>query len=356
MQIAKKIKCRLAAFLLLAGALFTTGTTFVHAEGTETAITLPVSQTVEITGSTLTEEGKRFTYILTGADASTPMPDGSVGGIYDFSLMGDENKDIGPITYNHAGIYTYQLQQKIDIERTGYVYDRKIYSIIVHVKNTSNGLLSEVIVKNIENSKVGQLEFDNKYKPDPSNKEFMMDPPVKKTVLGTPAAKGNFEFLLKAENINYPMPEGSSEGEKIITIMGEGEEEFGTWSYTSVGTYQYSVSEINKGEQGYTYDKTVYIITDIVTDENGTLVTRRTIADAEENEADAYSFQNKYSSAPSYGGGKGTAGGVHKGTSSVKTGDSTNVILWLALIAVAAVSIVILVIRRNKKRKTHCNE
>lgn len=97
------------------------------------------------------------------------------------------------------------------------------------------------------------------------------DPPVKKTISGTPSEDGTFTFKLEAENKSNPMPDGSNDGVKLMTIMGAGEEDFGTWSYTEFGSYHYTVSEANNDESGYTYDTTVYTITDIVTDVGGQL-------------------------------------------------------------------------------------
>ena len=90
------------------------------------------------------------------------------------------------------------------------------------------------------------------------------------------------------------MPEGSENGVKTITITGSGQKEFGTWSYYEAGTYSYIVSEINTGEAGYTYDTTIYTITDTVTAVEGQLIVETRVVMGDMGEMSAMSFTNAY--------------------------------------------------------------
>jgi pilin isopeptide linkage protein/LPXTG-motif cell wall-anchored protein len=82
--------------------------------------------------------------------------------------------------------------------------------------------------------------------------------PVYKAITGdTPAANETFRFRLAAVD-NAPMPAGSVNGVKTVTISGTGNTTFGTISYINPGNYNYTISEIAGSNAAYTYDKTVY--------------------------------------------------------------------------------------------------
>jgi pilin isopeptide linkage protein len=92
------------------------------------------------------------------------------------------------------------------------------------------------------------------------------------------------------------MPAGSVNGTKTITVAGSGEGEFGTWSYEKEGVYYYYVSEVNTGERGYTYDKAIYTITDVVKAEDGRLGLSRVVTNDTNRQVTSLSFNNKYDS------------------------------------------------------------
>lgn len=330
-QALRNTKKHLACLVLMVCFLLMAGVS-VYAEEIA-SVRLPVNQMFFVTGSTLSDEDGIFAYELTAADAETPMPAGSTQEGYQFSLKGNQSLEIGPMTYFDTGIYEYRLELVISNEKTGYVYDKEVYFITVYVKNTQNdGPVAGVIAKNTAGNKVGSLDFKHTYQPLASDPAVMVDPPVKKTVSGNPSDKGTFKFSLTAEEKTNPMPKRSIDGKKVITIQGEGESEFGVWSYTSVGIYRYTVSEEDTGEKGYSYDKTVYTITDVVEDEEGQLIVMREITNSDKKQVDTCTFQNQYT-ADSFGMDKGA------GYTPVKTGDTSNIVLWAIILVIAAMSI-----------------
>ena len=147
-----------------------------------------------------------------------------------------------------------------------------------------------------------------------SDPSLMLDPPVRKVVFGNPKRDAKFTFQLKAQNPAQPMPAGSENGVKTLTIKGSGEEEFGTWAYTEAGTYFYTVSEVNTGEEGYTYDAMVYTITDTVRVSDGRLIVDRELSKNSDQQADVFLFINRYSAeeAPLVDGGTGSAPGAEE--------------------------------------------
>jgi pilin isopeptide linkage protein len=251
-----------------------------------------------------------FTYRLTPLASDNPMPPGSTANGYTFTVSGTSSAQIAPISYSKQGVYKYELYQLIGAERPGYTYDRWVYVIEVHV---DAALEAKIIVKNQDGAKVDEIRFRNSYSILPSDPRLMVDPPVRKTVSGYPSRDSAFTFRLTAQNAANPMPAGSVNGVKNITIIGSGEGEFGVWSYNKEGVYYYSVSEVDFGESGYIYDTAVYTITDIVREENGRLVLSRAVTNAYNKPVTSLGFINSYkyggSGGPGGSGGSGWPGG-----------------------------------------------
>lgn len=293
-----------------------------------------------------------FTYTLTARQPGSPMPAGSIGDLYSFAMTGTDTGNIGPITYGTTGTYRYELRQTVASVQTGYTYDMQVYTVTVYVTNPASGLQADVVIENENNLKVSAMTFANRYAPLASDPSIMVDPPVRKTVSGSPSADGTFTFKLEAEDKSNPIVAGSKDGVKLMTIKGPGEEDFGTWSYTKAGTYQYTISEVNNSETGYTYDKAIYTITDVVTDVNGQLTVDRTVTNTDNKMVDGYDFVNRYTpvkrgSTPTGGGG------IMKIIRSVKTGDDTLIGLYQALFLIAGVALtacVVYLVRNRRKR------
>ena len=297
---------------------------------------LTVKQVFDVNG-TDAAVAKNGAYTLTAVDAGAPMPDGAQSGKYAFSIDSTSQIQIA-IAYDHAGEYIYELKQDAETAKTGYTYDQEVYKVKVYVRNDPSEQLScEVVAERKDGSKTPELLFTNSYMPLPTKSPVMRDPGVKKIVEGNPTGAGEFEFTLTAVDKTFPMPSGSENGVKTLKIKGSGKAEFGKWSYTAAGTYKYSVAEVNTGLDGYTYDKTIYTITDIVKDEDGSLVLERSVTDQIAQAASVCTFTNTYSA------------GI-----SPKTGDFFDaglrimIISFSVLIAVLAAIYLIMIARRKK--------
>jgi pilin isopeptide linkage protein len=277
----------------------------VYAEADSVAVTLYVEQ-VFIKNSSASDVNHVFSYDLISLDTGNPMPQGSLNSIYSFTAAGTGVKDIGPITFSNTGIYRYEIKGNQSVPARGYSYDTQVYSVTVYVKQTGANLSAEIVVKKSDGSKVGSIRFENVYTPLSSDPEIMVDPPVKKTVSGNPSTASSFTFSLIAQDKANPMPEGSAEGIKHITIYGSGEEDFGTWIYTREGTYFYTISEVILSDTRYVYDRSVYTITDVVKDINGKLVVTRTVTNDAYKQVESCIFINKYIG----GGGSSGSGGT----------------------------------------------
>ena len=335
-----------AFFVMLACLLPLVLPQAVHAASTD--LTLTVEQVfAKPEGS---QAADTFTYSLTALQSGSPMPGGSSGDTWNFTISGTDTVSIGPITYSTVGNYSYELRQTVLSEQTGYTYDMQVYTIKVQVTTDDGELKTYVVVEKDNGYKASVIEFKNSYQPLAS--DLMVDPPVKKTVTGTPSADGTFTFKLEAENKSNPMPSDSEDGVKLMTIVGAGEDDFGTWSYSEEGTYHYTVKEVNNGEDGYTYDTTVYTTTDVVTDVDGQLVVTRTVTNDSNETMDSYDFVNIYTSGDKSGGGTTSSGtGTTGSANGVKTGDNSRISFYQVMFLLSGILLVCMIyLKKNNKK------
>ena len=204
------------------------------------------------------------------------------------------------VTVTAANTYTGEVQTEIEGEKTWELGGHTVAlpeSITVRLKN-GDLLVEEITVTPDESSEWHYTFTAPKYDADgneiaytveeapitgfiPSYDGFNIlntyippveiDPPIiEKVAEGENAPETEFAFLLKGEN-NAPMPEGSNGNTKTVARIGSGEIEGGAFSFASPGVYTYTISELNTGAEGWTYDNTVYTLTFTVTLEDGAL-------------------------------------------------------------------------------------
>lgn len=94
-------------------------------------------------------------------------------------------------------------------------------------------------------------------------------PTVYKDIYGNDYPNAKFEFALTGKGM--PMPEGSQNGIKVISITNVGEGEFGSVTFKNPGVYTYTISELNTGIKGFIYDERTYNIVITITEENNVL-------------------------------------------------------------------------------------
>lgn len=297
-------------------------------ENTATVI-LPVKQVFVTTAD---NANTTFQYQLTEKENQPQMPEGTENDVYLFTMTGNSERNI-EIVFDTVGIYHYEVKQVVSEQKAGFVYDSKIYLVTVQVTEEEDGGLSALTyVQNQEGVKEDTLRFENSYQMSPTPATVMEDPSIQKIVKGSPSTKSTFTFTLRAADASYPMPTGSVNGSKTVSITGSGTTEFGTWSYTAEGTYTYTIVENNTGAVGYTYDKTVYKLTDVVTEADGVLTLKRSLT-SDGKTAKVCVFTNTYSNS-----------------NGPKTGDSTD--LWLyEVLAVGSLIALIVTIRKDRKQR-----
>lgn len=167
--------------------------------------------------------------------------------------------------------------------------------------------------------------------------------PITISLQGTlPYPTENYTVALKADNVDYPMPEDASDGTYFLTITGEDTENFPTITYERVGIYTYSVYQVAGTNQQCTYDDTVYSL--IVTisnkaDYSGLEATAILYPEPNGNKSSGAEFTNKYKVD------------LPADTSDVvKTGDESSPLLYAVLFMVSTGGIVILFLPHRSKR------
>ena len=230
-------------------------------------------------------------YRLKPLEPGNPMPEGSTAGGYEFTITGTGSAEIVLSGFRWEGVYRYELFQVIDTGKSGYVYDKRVYTIEAH---TDEALDVKVVIYNQDGTKAESIAFRNSHNTNTGDKIQMPDPVIRKTVFGNPGRSSTFAFRLAADDPAFPMPPGSANGIKTVYITGSGSNEFGVWDYDQAGTYYYTVYEVNAGESGYTYDSAVYTITDMVREENGNLELTRVVTNNANKPVASLIFNNYY--------------------------------------------------------------
>lgn len=199
-----------------------------------------------------------------------------------------------------------------------------------------------------------------------------------------PDTDSTFTFTLKAIGENAaesPILQGENHDGRTAYTTGAGVADFGNWTYYKEGVYTYNASEIAGTDKNYSYDKTVYTVTDTVKDQDGTLILERSIlaSGSDENvkeivftniflkthyyegesepssETEAQTESEKpsgdrndpgtpYSGGGSYGGSSGSS------TGNPKTGDNTPVEFWLIML-LASMTVIGAGGRKSYRRK-----
>ena len=105
-----------------------------------------------------------FDYQLTAADESSPMPAGSSGGVYNFSLRGNASGSLNlNISYPKPGYYYYTVKSKGN-PPTGYTYSSKTYTVMVMIVNGSERLeIGAITIQDESLAKYNKLEFKTRY-------------------------------------------------------------------------------------------------------------------------------------------------------------------------------------------------
>lgn len=165
------------------------------------------------------------------------------------------------ITYDKAATCKYTVNEVIpDVIEEGYTYDKAVFNYEVVVRDDGGQLVAEVHAPD-------DTTFNNSYElvdiPDEPTPLSAGGIIATKVLEGKKLDKNQFQFQLRDE-----------EGRLIETVYNaeDGKIIFSPIEYTKAGTYIYKVNEVNAGEEGYTYDKSVFEYKVVIEEKDENLV------------------------------------------------------------------------------------
>lgn len=176
------------------------------------------------------------------------------------------------IEYTSPGIHNYTIREHgHGTTANGVTYSDVTYRVTTTVKDNGDGTL-DVTHKLVD---ADEAEFENVYT-------------AKSTKLALTAAKVLEGADLKAGQFTFKLSGGGVE--LTATNDANGQVTFSELSFTQAGTYTFTISEVNDGQQGVTYDETERKVTVTVEDDRlGNL-----IASVNQEELEACVFRNTY--------------------------------------------------------------
>ena len=134
-----------------------------------------------------------------------------------------------------------------------------------------------------------------------------------------------FRYELLREEQDAPMPDESDGDRYVFDMKGSEQNEVGPITYTRAGIWHYTLKQsVQKEEKGYDYDKQTYEISVYVENlTDGGLGVQMIVVNKEGNKVDEIRFKNGYTG--------------EKTGNVARTGDVSDIGLWIILLAVSGV-------------------
>lgn len=205
---------------------------------------LTISKTLE--GSTLNEGEFSFTVAAAGdyGDAVSPASITATN-----TVNGDGTGSVvfgDGFTFTKPGDYTFTISEDNN-GLGGVTYDGAAYTAVAHVEDNGVGALTvSWKVTNAAGESVEHITFANSYEAAPTGAVPLQ---VTKELKDGTLADGQFTFELTGSE-GAPLP-----GSTTVTNSADGTVSFGAVTFDKVGEYDYTVTEVNDGQNGITYDE-----------------------------------------------------------------------------------------------------
>ncbi len=149
-------------------------------------------------------------------------------------------------TFTKPGDYTFTISEDNN-GLGGVTYDGAAYTAVAHVEDNGVGALTvSWKVTNAAGESVEHITFANSYEAAPTGAVPLQ---VTKELKDGTLADGQFTFELTGSE-GAPLP-----GSTTVTNSADGTVSFGAVTFDKVGEYDYTVTEVNDGQNGITYDE-----------------------------------------------------------------------------------------------------
>ncbi len=182
------------------------------------------------------------------------------------------NVTFGSIEYARPGVHHYTIRELgHGTAENGVTFSDASYGVTTTVVDNHDGTLC--VTHELVDADVA--EFENVYTAKPTKLALT----VAKVLEGADLKAGQFTFKLSGDGV-----------ELTATNDANGQVTFSELSFTQAGSYTFTISEVNDGQQHVTYDETARKVTVTVTDDGkGNL-----IANVNQDEVAACVFRNTY--------------------------------------------------------------
>ena len=236
---------------------------------------------------------KGFTFKLT-PQGNAPMPTEAVdGAVTKTATANAKTVDFGSISYEKTGTYTYTVQENAGTE-DGITYDttpHKVAVVVTKDANASNKLKAEVKYYD----KDGTTELKNGLSVTNTFTPTSDELKVKKSFNDWTKA-GSFTFDLTPVD-NAPMPAGTVNGKKAVTVTNGNVVGFGSITFDKAGTYAYNITEEKGTASGVQYDTAVHkAVVTVAKDTNNNNRLSVTGITYDDQKADAMVITNTFAS------------------------------------------------------------
>lgn len=189
-------------------------------------------------GSSRTMKAGEFEFLLLKDDQEVSRTTNDENGNFVFD----------DITFDKAGTYTYAVSE-INTGLGGITYDSTVYAVTVKVTENPDTHALEATVSYTDPPDISKpadaMTFTNTYKATGTTIVLGASKELKNGTL----ADGQFTFELTGSE-GAPMPKTTK-----VTNLADGSVSFGTVTIDQVGEYDYTITEVNDGQDGITYDE-----------------------------------------------------------------------------------------------------
>ena len=195
--------------------------------------------------------------------------------------------DFGTATFTEEGTYSYEVSERAG-DATGVSYDTTVYELTVLVTDNGEGDLEATSSIAWEGDQGRDpLSWTNTYQP------LSVDP----VLAGTKVLEGrdfqegdSFSFTVEPQNGAPAFVDASGQPRQTVTIAPTEGNRFafalGSVTFTEVGTYTYTISEVPGDAAGMGYSTAVHTLVITVTDDNGQLKAQTSVDGLVPEEAD----------------------------------------------------------------------
>ncbi len=255
----------------------------------------------------------------------------------------DGTFNFGEITFSEEGNYYYVISEDTTQTLERVTYDNTLYYVEVTVTDDieSGKLIADYTVRT-ENGEVEKIVFTNKYTPKPTDitVDINIDKKVENKGSQSITAEG-FEFALSKEGTTEVTTVKSDKNGKAVLTLGFTENDIGN-------TYNYILEEVAGDTQYVKYSSVKYAIAISISLNGENQLVAEITKDGVATEEITAEFINEYDYTPVVAEPEPEEPAQ---STSPKTGDLSNLQLWIALLFVSGGLMGATAFRKGKKQR-----